>query len=288
MRASENAGSRASSTLLGLVLLFCPACEPSSASNAQIERIVSLSPLASGLLVEMALVDRIVAVDGDSGRLPVLTQLPRIEAGESSVLAALHDVAPDLVIVGEAHANLAARVATSDVRVLVEAVHDFDDGFAFWEELATLLGVEETARARIEEAVRPLARISEESYGFTRPRVAVLESLDPLVLVGDHQFAGALVEIAGGESLTHGRGPRPKSIDRDSLSASSPELLVWIRPAPTSEAERASLARTHADLPPLVFIEFDPLRFFEPDAADAARTLRAAIASHARRRPPSP
>ncbi len=284
--------------LVGVLLLFLHlGCGPEEASQSKsasdpaapsaaigagmVRRVASLSPLATRLLLELELVDRIVAVDAESGDLPGLGGRPQVPAAEPEAFLALTAVEPDLVVLPESRAGLAARLAGANIRTVVVAVHDFDDGFTLWGELAGRLGVADAARPRIALASRPLAQLAAESYGFSRPRVAAIESFDPLMLAGDHRFATALIEIAGGESVTHRGSESAIPIDRAGLLQLAPELLFHARPAPIAEAERRALVESFAEVAPLVIVEFEPERFYADESIEAARTLRDAIAARA-------
>ena len=259
-----------------------PAPDPASTSFPGAHRVASLSPVATALIVELGLTDRIVAVDAASGELPVLLHRPRIPDAEDAAFLSLTGVEVDLVVLPASRISLSARLNAANIRTVVVLIHDFDDGFTLWGELAGRLGLAAAVRDRIAEASRPLSEIAAESNGFSRPRVAAIESFEPLVLVGDQQLATALIEIAGGESVTHGRTQGSLALDRAELQALAPELLLHASPKPLTESERRGLVESVAEIAPLVVVEFDPERFFAPDTAAAARTLRDAIAPRAR------
>lgn len=286
--------------LLSLLLFFgCDGGEgspaPDSAATAAApapsagaRRVASLSPVATALILELGLTDRILAVDPASGELPGLLHRPRIPDDEDAAFLSLTGVEADLVVLPASRISLSARLNAANIRTVVVLIQDFDDGFTLWGELAGRLGLSTAARDRIAEAARSLAEIAAESNGFSRPRVAAIESFDPLALVGDQQLATALIEIAGGESVTHGRTQGPLALDLEELKALAPELLFHASPKPVAEAERRALAESVAEIAPLVVVEFDPERFFAPETAVAARTLRDAIAPRARNGPAPP
>lgn len=261
---------------------------PADAAHASTpaQRLATLSPLATRLILELGMASRIMAVDATSAELPGLTQRARIPDAEDAAVRALTAAKPDLVVVPASRTSLAQRLNAAKIHTVVVAVHDFDDAFTLWGELAERLGGAEASRARIADASRPLVEIAVESYGYARPRVAAIESFDPLVLVGDHQFATALIEIAGGESVTHGV-EGPMAIERAGLVALAPELLFHATARALGEEERLALANSLAEIGPLVVVEFDPERFFAPETSAAARTLRDAIAPRARPLPAS-
>jgi len=244
-------------------------------------RVASLAPVATRLLLELELADRIVAVDAESGELPGLGGRPQVPAAEDVAFLAILAVEADLVVLPDSRAELAARLSGANLRTVIVVVRDFDDGFTLWGELAGRLGVADAARSRIALASRPLAQLAAESEGFSRPRVAAIESFEPLTLAGDQQFATALIEIAGGESLTGGGSKAAIPVDREALRKLAPELLFHASPTPIEESERRALVESFAEVAPLVVVEFDPERFYEDESIEAARTLRREIAARA-------
>jgi ABC-type Fe3+-hydroxamate transport system substrate-binding protein len=276
---------------LACAALLSPlACErqeapvPTTATAPQ--RVASLSPLATHLLLELDALDRIVAVDVESAALPGLAGRPKIPAEDDEALLRLRAVEPDWVVLPETRAELAARLAAANLPTVVVAVHDFDDGFTLWGDLAGRLGRAEAARPRIAAASRPFAEIAAESHGDSRPRVAAIDRFEPLALVGDHRFATALIEIAGGENVTHGAtgATATQAMEPEALRALAPALLVHASPRPVPASEQQALTSRFADVAPLVFVELDPDRFFAPETVEAARRLRTAIAQLARPR----
>ncbi len=259
-----------------------PAAPDAGTSARTARRVVSLSPLATRLLLELELTDRIVAVDTVSGELPGLGGRPRIPVGEDGAFLAILAVEPDLVVLPDSRAELAARLSGANLRTVIVAVRDFDDGFTLWGDLAGRLGVTDAARSRIALASRPLAQLAAESEGFSRPRVAAIESFEPLTLAGGPQFANALIEVAGGQSVTPGESKSAIPVDREALRKLAPDLLFYASPKPIEDSERRALAESFAEVAPLVVIEFEPERFYSDESIQAVRSLRLAIAARAR------
>lgn len=238
------------------------------------EQLVSLSPIASALLVELGEAERLLMVDAESALLPGLEAHPRLPHAELAAVEVVRRLAPDRVLVPEARPRTIERLRAAGLDVLEVAVHDFDDGFALWRALGLELGREAEVHTRILEASRPLARLAIESYGRPRPRVAAIDSLEPLELAGDHSFVGGLIEMAGGENVTHGWGERSLRLDLARLRALAPALIVRATSSPLSEVEREVVERTFHDVAPVVFVRFDPVGFFTPTAERAARAIR--------------
>lgn len=291
-RRDERAGRRALALVLFALLLplgcdgdgGAPAAHDSDstaktpAPRGDARRVASLSPVATALLLELGAADRIVAVDEESGKLPALLHRARVPDAQDAAFLSLTGIEADLVVLPASRIALSERLNDANIRTVVVLIQDFDDGFTLWGELAGRLGKSADARDRIAEASRPLAEIAAESQGRSRPRVAAIQSFDPLVLAGDQQLVTALIGIAGGENVTRGRTQGPLGLAREELAALAPDLLFHASPKPVDETERRALADSVAEIAPLVVAEFDPERFFAPETAAAARALRSAVA----------
>jgi ABC-type Fe3+-hydroxamate transport system substrate-binding protein len=198
--------------------------------------VVSLSAQATRIVVALGQAGRLVAVDAASAALPGLEALPRAE------LASLRRLAPDVVLAPRAEAE-AARRALPRAEVVEVDVHDFDDGWALCHAIGAALGREEEARRFVWERSRPLAEISAASFAARRPRVAGVLGLAPLEVAGGHSFATDLIEMAGGESVTHGSEAIRLAWTPAQLAAAAPELVVLFGPGLGAEDPRGALRR---------------------------------------------
>jgi iron complex transport system substrate-binding protein len=228
-----------------LALAF--AVTAAAAGESPGRRIVSLSPTATEVVVALGEGPRLVAVNPASARRAGLDDVA--EVGDVARLLAL---APDAVI---APARVAADVrrALPGVHVLEMNVHDLESGWASCREIGALLGRDEEARRFVRRVSRPLAQMSASSVGRRRPRVAALLSLDPLVLAGGHGFVADLIEIAGGENVTHGRDEPRVATSAAALAWQAPELALLVGPSAPSEND---LAFARGALGPTVRIEW--------------------------------
>ena len=248
-------------------------------------RVVSLSPTASGVLLDLGAAGALIGVDSASRDLGGLGELPVVD------LAASVDLAPDLVVVptlttGDQVVVERLREAGSDV---VEfAPHDFDDAYGLCRSLGLRLGRVEEARAYVRDHSRELALMSAASFGFQRPRVAAVVSVAPLEIAGGHSFITDLIEIAGAESVTHGNDDLRVSMGRAELLAAAPDLVLVTSAEPMSEAERRQLRELLSDGPEVAFVAFDRQDFWLHDALDTARQIRELVQPLVRGRLPDP
>jgi iron complex transport system substrate-binding protein len=235
-------------------------------------RIVSLSLPASDLLIELGAAESIIATDARSQQLAAIAGRPVVSLGDVELLR------PDLVLVPpftSEDAPIASRLLVRGIPVIAVAFHDFDEAFAMCRVIGARIGREGEANALVRRIGRALARLTAASAGRTRPRVAAVLRLDPLEIAGGHSFVTDLIEVAGGESLTHGSHEARIPASAEELAAKAPDRVLVIRAEAPSEEERR-LAREVLDgLPPPTFVVFDPERAWLHDAERIALQLRA-------------
>jgi len=217
--------------------------------------------------------DRLVAVDAGSAELSGAHGLPIADLDSAARFDA------DLVLVGTLPDP--GRLV-SGARVVEFAPHDFEDVLPLVREIGGELVGAETA-TRFERAfARPLAKIGGESGGEHRPRVVAVVRLDPLEIAGGHSFETDLIEIAGGQSVTHPGEENRIAITADRWAELAPDLVLVIGAPPASARDEQAVRNA---LPPgaqVAFFTFDP--GFWIDASDEpARRLREVIAPIARR-----
>lgn len=274
--------------MLGLLLCFalvgCGRADDASrpvAIPARLDAepsIVSLSPLATRFVVAIGAGRQLVGVDPASGDLPApdLAALPRVGLAGAVVLE------PDLVLAPPALAGSEPERVDLVVRgaeFFEFSPHDLEDVFALCRGLGARLVGEEGAR-RFESAIsRPLAEIGGSSYGRPRPRVLAVVGLDPLELAGGHSFETDLIEIAGGQSVTHGGDETRLPVGPDPWAQFDPDVLLVMLPhEPPPEALRDAFGDVPHDVA-LRFFQVEAETFWlEPDQASAHR-LRALIGS---------
>jgi len=216
-------------------------------------RVVALAPAATRFVEAIGAGDRLVGVDPASADrvgpgIPVVTDA-----------AAIASLAPDLVLVPAGSSLFAlpgTETALGSARVVEFEPHDLEDVLALCRDVGERL-VGQAAAARYEASLaRPLAEVGGASFGQARPRVLAVVSLDPPALAGGHSFETDLVEIAGGQSVTHG-GESPRlAATREEVERLAPDLiLVMTRTRPSD----AALERMHRSLDLSRPVEWIPL-----------------------------
>lgn len=247
----------------------------------EVRRVVSLSTLASRFVIELGAGHILVGVDSESALLPELTAVPVTDFSEALSLS------PDLVLISTAPTEgdpVADRLSTVGVAVVEFAPHDLEDVLELCRTLGPLLVGEARARSFEYRLSRSLAQIGGSSFGQPRPRVLGVVSVDPIVLAGGHSFETDLIEIAGGQSVTHGGEESRLEMKPEAWAAHAPDLaLVMTSKTLTADERLVALDALPLDVR-VKFFRVDADRFWlEEPEADAAR-LRAVIKSFARER----
>ncbi|MEU4693055.1 ABC transporter substrate-binding protein [Actinoplanes sp. NPDC023714] len=146
---------------------------------------------------------------------------------------ALAGLAPDLILtqdlcrvcalpsghVDDALAHLGCR---SDVLSLDP--HSLDDVFATFEEVAGATGVPGKGRDLTARLKRRLARVAAAVEGRTRPKVAVVEWVDPPFGAG--HWVPDLITAAGGEPVAARPGRRSVQVTWVELAAPQPDVVL--------------------------------------------------------------
>lgn len=231
--------------------------------------VVSTSP--SGTEICCALGVDPVAVSHACDYPPRVAELPSIDfsrvRGESSAerhdrvgtvsaegtvyrldVETLRDAEPDLILSQEV-----CGVCAVDTTLVDEVLEDLDtdpdvvglhasqleDLFSCIERVGEAVGREQRAGELNDELRERLAGIEARTEGLDRPRVAILEWLDPPIAAGN--WVPELAGIAGGEYGLAASGDRTVEVEWSSVIEYDPEVLVA---APCGFDVEATLARS--------------------------------------------
>jgi iron complex transport system substrate-binding protein len=222
--------------------------------------VVSLLPSLTEIVCALGAGDRLVgrshACDHPPGieRLPALTaprgaEAPTSRALDGAVRRLLQDalspftvdearlaaLAPDLVLTQDQCRACAVDLADVEralgaacggrPRVLSVAPSTLGDVWAAIEAVAGALGCSEAGRALLARLCERVVHVGERARpNGARPRVALVEWLDPLMTAG--HWTPELVAIAGGDPLLARPGERSRWIAWSELAAADPDVLV--------------------------------------------------------------
>jgi iron complex transport system substrate-binding protein len=145
----------------------------------------------------------------------------------------LAELDPDLVIsqgicdvcaVDEVRVREAVDDLGLDCEVLTTDPHSLADVFADIERVGAALDRAERAADLVEDLQQRVDRVEERAAGVERPRVAVFDWLDPVMVAG-HWIPG-MADIAGGAYGMAERGSRSRPREWADVRAYDPEVLV--------------------------------------------------------------
>lgn len=255
-----------------------PAPDPARASQPA-PLVVSLTPLATRFALAIGAGHLLVAVDEASSRIPGLDELPVVD------LPGVGPLAPDLVLLPTAPVadDPVVRQLRSAGTTLIEfAPHDLEDVFVLCREVGHRLVGEARAQRFERGLTRPLAALGGSSFGQARPRVVAVVGFDPIELAGGHSFETDLIEIAGGQSVTHGGEQTRVQVGAGGWPELAPDLILVTAPTEPTAEQRSAAMEALPSGHPIEFFAFDPELFWLRRPVETARRLRSLIEPLAR------
>ena len=224
-----------------------------------LERIISLLPSSTEIVCALGLQERLVGVShecdypSDVVGLPILTEPKLDPRGTSSDIDTrvrqivqeglsvyrmktdlLQELQPDVIVTQDQCEVCAVSLPdvenavrcflTPDVTVVSLRPEHLHDIWTDIRNVAVATGQEATAQALIQSLKERLWTVEQKTRHLSRPRVACLEWLDPLMAAGN--WIPELVNIAGGEYGLVDAGAHTPTITWEALAAYQPEVIV--------------------------------------------------------------
>ncbi len=224
-----------------------------------LERIISLLPSSTEIVCALGLQDRLVGVShecdypSDVVGLPILTEPKLDPRGTSSDIDTrvrqivqeglsvyrmktdlLQELQPDVIVTQDQCEVCAVSLPdvenavrcflTPDVTLVSLRPEHLRDIWTDIRNVALATGQEATAQALIQSLKERLWTVEQKTRHLSRPRVACLEWLDPLMAAGN--WIPELVNIAGGEYGLVDAGAHTPTITWEALAAYQPEVIV--------------------------------------------------------------
>jgi len=205
----------------------------STAPTPSLERVVSLNPSLSAIVLALGAEEKLIGVDDYSARQqPALAELPRVGGLFSPSLEAVAALAPDVVLLVPSVEQRAFRKRLEElgIRVVVFENIRFDQVLDNIRELGVLLGREEAARERIEAIERALVEVSARVEELDSPPTVLVLQREPLYIVGRGSFLAHLLDRAGANNLGAEFADAYPRVGAEWLVASEPELLIDMTP----------------------------------------------------------
>ena len=193
------------------------------------ERIVSLNPSLTAMLMALGAEDRIVGIDDRSARQEArLAHLPTVGGLFNPSLEAVVALAPDVVVLvpSAQQRDLRARMQALGIEVLELPNITLDELLASIEVLGELVERRPAARERVAEIRAAFEATERAAAGRRPPRVVFALQRDPLYVVGAGSFLDAMLRAAG--AINAGAelgGPYPQA-GLEWLIASAPDVIL--------------------------------------------------------------
>lgn len=269
-------------SLLFTLLFVCAGCETDPPSERTVtdaldrsvavpdtaHRVVPLAPNLTELTVAAGGASRLAAVTVSDDYPPaVVDTLPRIQTLPVDYEALVQHT-PDLVLATDQvnSPSDADPLTQMDVPTYFFAFGAVDDIFASIETLGTLLRTESTAQARADTLRQALDRLRSTTEPLDRPRVLVLVGDETLYAFGGPSYVHALIEAAGGTSITDHFESAAPTLSEEFVLQEAPDVIIGLFEA---EAPADHLLRLHPTWDTVPALQND--RVYTVDAALVSR-----------------
>jgi iron complex transport system substrate-binding protein len=204
-----------------------------SGAWAEADRIVSINPSLTSILVALGAVDRLVGVDDYSARqIEAVKDLPRVGGLFNPSLESVVALRPDLVVLVPSAEQRSLQSRLRGLGIRVESFQNirFDEVLENIARIGRLTDTEAAAKERI-EAIERASRQARALTQEQRPRsVLVVLQRDPIFVVGR---GGFLEEILEGLGLSNAAAtfdePYPR-VGREWVVENAPEVLIDLSP----------------------------------------------------------
>jgi ABC-type hemin transport system substrate-binding protein len=271
--------------LLALVvsLLACrPDADPAIAAGPP-QRVISLSPALSGVVVALGARERLVGVDQYSRELSELAELPSLGGLFAADVERALELRPDLVIGVRSEQQHAffQSLRERDIRCEeLETGGHLPELLDTFRRIGSLLALDAEAEALVARVRGDLDAVAASVAGIEPRSVALVLDSEPLYVAGGGGLVDDLIGIAGGRNVfsdLEGAYPR---ISLEALAERAPEVLLdaSLAPGGRSDPERARRAwQRFGWVRRVEFIPFGPATRSGVDLARGAEQIRDAI-----------
>ena len=268
---------------LSLVLACGPHDPPTAVGREAGQRIISLSPAITRVLLALEVGSELVAVDRFSRELPAVHALPSLGGVFSPDLERAVELRPTIVLAVRSIQQLSffAQLRSRGVRVEEIEPYTLEEVFESFILIGRHVGRQAEGEALVRRVRAELEEVAASVRDLPRVSVALVLERDPLFVAGGGGFIHSLIEIAGGRNAFGDLEAAYPRVSLESLAARRPELILDAFFDP--EREESSRAESRA-----YWLRFAWVRRLEPfppstailpspELADGARLMRVRI-----------
>jgi len=259
LRVKRRSGFSGFAFCFALLALLLGCRDQPSAANSQKgqaqsppERIVTLTPSASELVLALGARDRLVGIDRFSAELPGLDGLAVVGDFLDPSFEAIARLEPDLVIADALQDKVASGLRAAKLPTLSLPMHRLADVTRGLREVGAALGADAEAGAAVAALDEALAAArARASARSRRARVLVVLDRDPktlgsMVAAGHGSFADELLEVIGADNVLAGSSVRYPRISAEQILRGRPDVIIDSSPG---ARDSASAWATLAEVP---------------------------------------
>ncbi len=222
-------GDSGSTTQLPATTASAPA---TSQAESQRPRVISTSPAATLMLVQIGADDALVGVTKyDQLFLPAnKASLPVVGDYESLNYEALQQLKPTVLVLQMAEHRIESRLrnfaADHHVAMVNIKLDTTADMFATAQRLGHASGHESDALTKINLAKAELAQIAADVSKLNHPKVVYVVTRSPMSIAGSQNFLDEVITLAGGENVGAKAGKLWPSVGTEVLLQLAPEVIL--------------------------------------------------------------
>ncbi len=262
-----------------------PSRDPAPEGSArETLRVISLTPSATDLMVELGATEMLVGVD-DYTTAPEAADLPRVGSFLQPNLEAIMRLAPDLVIADDVHADLEAALRDAGIATLTCPMHALPDVRTGLVKVGARIDREEAAEAAVKRIDVAIDAAGARTRANQPGVLAVIDSevggLGNLVAAGPGSWLDELIAIEGGRNALVASGVRYPKISPEEVLRGAPDVILdtsFVATPETIAADWSSVASVPAVANGRVRVLREPfLQRPSPRVADALAALESAL-----------
>ena len=218
--------SRVARFLFFVVLLLALLSNPVEAKSP--ERIVSLAPSCTEIIAGLGLQNKLVGITQHTDYPPEVLKLPVVGSYVNLNLEAIVSLKPDLVLAtddGNPRAVI-ERLRGLSIPVFVMNLRTYEKIQDSIIALGKFVDREKEAQMQVEVMERVAKCVHEKTKNVKAPTVLLVYESYPFVTAGAGTFTDQLIEMAGGESITHDVKISYPRLTIENVLAKNPDVVI--------------------------------------------------------------
>lgn len=203
------------------------------------ERIVSLAPSCTEIVAGLGLQKKLVGITEHTDYPPEILNLPVVGSYVNLNLEAIVSLKPDLVIATD-DGNPAAvieKLQQLSIPVFVLNLRTYEKIQESILALGKFLGREKEARMQVDFMESTAKCVHEKTKNVKKPFVLFVYESYPFVTAGEGTFTDQLIQMAGGESITHDVKISYPRLTIENVLAKNPDVVIESSMDPALEKE---------------------------------------------------